>query len=407
MKILQINKYFYKKGGADTVFLNTIDLLSKNGHEVVPFSLLNTKNLETPYSHYFVDYPELSATGTFTKIKKAPGFFYNKAAAAKLEELIEREKPDIAHIHLMFNSLSISILPILKKYNIPTVMSVHDYRLICPAYTFKNGHGEVCEKCKTRNFFHCILSRCSNNNLMNSLMLSLDMYFRECFYPPVELIDKFIFVSKFAMNKHISINPKYKDKSTFLYNFTPSVNTQKKGKGEYMLFFGRISQEKGIQTLLSAIKKTPSITLKLAGMGPLEKQLKSECPKNAEFIGYKSGKVLQDLIMNASFVIVPSEWYENNPMTIIESFTIGTPVIGTNIGGIPELIDPGKTGYICETNSVDSLSFAISKANNLSDQEYLEMCNNCKDFALNNFSENSHYKRLIDIYKQTLKEAKS
>ena len=399
MKILQINKYFYKKGGAATVFFNTIHLLEQHGHTVIPFSLRNSKNEPTPYASYFVNYPELSESSVLQKIKYLPAFIYNREAAWRLEKLIQQERPDIAHIHLMFNSLSVSILPVLRKYRIPVIMSVHDYRLVCPAYTFTDGQRNFCERCKDGHFYHCITHKCSNGNLINSIMLSLDSYFRANFYPPIEYIDRFIFVSQFSMRKHVEVEPRFAKKCTYLYNFTPDLPREyHPSKGDYLFFFGRISEEKGIYTLLEAIKRMPNIQLKLAGTGPLLEQLKTNCPPNAEFLGFKQGEELRELIHNASFVVVPSECYENNPMTIIESYMIGTPVIGSHLGGIPELIIEGDTGFTFDPKSVDQLCATIQKAFTISETDYLRMSENARQFAKDNFSEESHFQKLIKNY---------
>lgn len=403
MKILQINKYYYKKGGAETAFFNTIRLLEAHGHTVIPFCLENKKNQVTPYSSYFVNYPELSEASFWNKVKNFSSFLYNKEAAEKLEKLIQENRPDIAHIHLMFNSLSISILPILKKYNIPIVMSVHDYRLVCPAYTFTDGKGHFCERCNKGNYYNCVLHNCSKSSIVNSFMLALESYYRNKYYPPIEYIDRFFFVGKFSMNKHIQIDQRYKEKGTFLYNFTPTVEQSKPQKGNYIFFFGRISNEKGIVTLLNALKQIPTIKLKLAGTGPLLESLKSICPPNAEFVGFKQGTELHTLIREASFIIVPSECYENNPMTIIESYMNGKPVIGSNLGGIPELISEGKTGYVFTPKSPDDLASVILKAYSLSEQEYWEMSINARRFAIENFSEEQHYHRLMENYQLAIK----
>ena len=406
MKILQINKYFFKKGGAETVFFNTIQLLERHGHTVIPFSLKNKKNEPSPYESYFVDYPELSESSLPKKIKNLPAFIYNKEAARKLEKLIQKEKPDVAHIHLMFNSMSVSILPVLKKYNIPIIMSVHDYRLVCPAYTFTDGKRNFCERCKTGNYYNCITHKCSKGSLINSFMLSMDSYFRSKFYSPIDYINRFIFVSKFSMNKHIQVEKRFKDRCTYLYNFTPKVKDYSSTKGDYIFFFGRISEEKGILTLLNAIKQVPDIKLKLAGTGPLLEQLKSQCPPNAEFLGFKQGEELRELIHNASFVVVSSECYENNPMTIIESYMIGTPVIGSDLGGIPELIIENKTGYTFKPKSPDDLKETITKACSISEEEYARMSDEAKKFAMDNFSEESHYQKLIKNYQLIIDQNK-
>lgn len=402
MKILQINKYFYKKGGAETVFFNTIKLLERNGHTVIPFCLKNEKNESSPYESYFVNYPELSETSFFTKLRYTPSFIYNQEAAKKLEKLIIKEKPDIAHIHLLFNSLSVSILPILKKYNIPIVMSVHDYRLVCPAYTFKDGKGSFCEKCATKHYYNCILNKCSKGNFFNSLMLMLDSYFRDKFISPINYIDFFIFVSRFSRDKHIQIEPCFNNKSTYLYNFTPSVENIQKEKGKYILYFGRISEEKGIITLIKAIKDSPSIQLKIIGTGPLLEELRQCNVTNIEFLGFKKGEQLINYIRNALYTIVPSECYENNPMTIIESYTLGTPVIASNIGGIPELIQENKTGFLFKTKSSEDLLNQIKKGLLVSEEQYNNMSELSKTYALQNFSEKAHYNKLIYIYKQLL-----
>lgn len=306
----------------------------------------------------------------------------------------------------MFNSMSVSILPVLKKYNIPIIMSVHDYRLVCPAYTFTDGKRNFCERCKTGNYYNCITHKCSKGSLINSFMLSMDSYFRSKFYSPIDYINRFIFVSKFSMNKHIQVENRFKDKCTYLYNFTPKVEDYSSTKGDYIFFFGRISEEKGILTLLNAIKQVPDIKLKLAGTGPLLEQLKPQCPPNAEFLGFKQGEELRELIHNASFVVVSSECYENNPMTIIESYMIGTPVIGSDLGGIPELIIENKTGYTFKPKSSDDLKETITKACSISEEEYARMSDEAKKFAMDNFSEESHYQRLIKNYQLIIDQNK-
>ena len=401
MKILQINKYYFRKGGAETVFFNTMRLLEKHGHTVIPFSLKNEKNEPSPYEDYFVDYPELSESSVCQKIKNLTSFVYNREAAHKLELLIQKERPDVAHIHLMFNSMSVSILPVLRKYGIPVIMSVHDYRLVCPAYTFTDGKGRICERCRSGRYYNCLLHRCSKGNFFNSLMLGVDSYFRSWFYPPVEYIDRFLFVSKFAMDKHIHIDSRYGNKCTYLYNFTPTVDCDVV-KGDYLLFFGRLSEEKGVSTLLEAMKRLPHIKLKIAGTGPMLQQLKAAAPANAEFVGFKKGEELRDLVHKASFVVVPSEWYENNPLSVIESCMIGTPVIGSDMGGIPEIIKVGETGFVFPVSDVHALAATIGDAMEMSDVKYFEMSRKARIFAERHFSAEEYYKSLINNYTEVI-----
>lgn len=403
MKVLQINKYFYQKGGAETVFLNTISLLQKNGHTVIPFSLKNKKNLQSNYEKYFVDYPELSDSGILKKIINASSFIYNIEAANKLEALIKAEKPDIAHIHLMFNSFSVSILPVLKKHNIPVVMSLHDHRLICPAYAFIDGKGNLCERClKNKQYWHCITNKCSKGNLINSIMLTLDSYVRKYIINPLEYIDNFIFVGEFARDKHIKACDDFKKKSVVLHNFTTIQREEPSKKEEFFLYFGRISEEKGISILIDAIAGIPDINLKIIGKGPLLDTLKRTSHPNIEFLGYKTGEELFNYIRRAKFIIVPSICYENNTMVIPESYTLGTPAIASNIGGIPEFVQDGVNGFLVEPRSTIHLKETIFKAKKLSDEAYLLMCKNANSFAQEHFTTESYYKKLISIYKETI-----
>ena len=407
MKVLQIDKYYYLKGGAETVFFNTMDLLEEHGHKVIPFCLKSKKNKPSEYADNFVDFPELSESSFLTRLMRVPSFFYNTESAKKIEILIKKEKPDIAHIHLLFNGISVSILPVLKKYNVPIVMTVHDYRLICPAYTFRKGNGEICERClHKKNYGQCLKYRCSKGSLINSALLALDMYFRKTFCDPLDYIDNFIFVSKFAQAKHIEADSKYAEKSTFLYNFTPEKQVDLLNKQDYFLYLGRISEEKGIPTLLEAMAKLPHIHLKIAGTGPLLQQFEDRNMTNVEFLGFKEGKVLAKLIREARFVVVPSEWYENNPLSVIEPMMSGTPVIGSQIGGIPELIQEGITGYLFHNGDVEGLSMKIDKAFRLDAAQYIEMCKATRKYAKANFSEDSYYDKLELIYKQTIEVGK-
>ena len=403
MKILEIDKYYYLKGGAETVFFNTMQLLRDNGNEVIPFCLANSKNQASVYSSYFVNFPELSESSLFTRIKYLPSFFYNKESARKLEQLIVREKPDIAHIHLLFNGISVSILPVLKKYRIPVVMTVHDYRLICPAYTFTDGKQCLCEKCLvTKNYWQCAVNKCSNGTFVNSLLLTLEMYYRRWSYEPINYIDKFIFVSKFSWKKHIQANLDYQKKGVHLYNFTMDKHCDCKKMKDYFLYFGRISEEKGIQTLINAAKMMPSVPFKVAGTGPLLPYFKGQNISNVSFVGFKRGKDLEDLIAGAKFVVVPSEWYENNPLSIIESMMTKTPVIGSCIGGIPELISHKVSGFLFEPKNCTALKNILSQAMELNDQEYEQMCQNAYEFAQNNFSRNAYFDKLMSIYQEVV-----
>jgi len=413
MKILQINNYHYLKGGSEKVYFETSELLKRKRHEVIYFSVKEEETFETPYSKYFVEPIQYKDVSFFTKLKNVTKFIYSKESKQKLEKLIIEEKPDIAHLHIFYGRLTSSILPVLKKYNIPTVMTVHEYRMLCPVYVMLDSKGKICEKCTNGNYFHCIINKCNKGDIFNSTVSALDCFIRDKFFPYEEYIDKFIMVSKFIMNKHLEYKPQLKNKVVQIYNFVNTNFNEKELKishQNYYLYFGRLSREKGVLTLLETWKNFPNLKLKIVGTGELEKEVKTFVSNNkmdnVKILGYKTGEELENLVKNAKFVIVPSEWYENNPMNIIESFSYGKPVIGAKIGGIPELVLDNKTGFLFESKNVKSLVESINKAENLTDSEYLNLSKNAYEFAKENFNSEIYYKNLISVYKEVLSERK-
>jgi len=294
-------------------------------------------------------------------------------------------------------------LDAFKENNIPIVHTVHDYRLICPAYLFFNGENEICEKCRNNMYYQCIVNKCSENSLSQSTILALDAYVRKWVKNPYKYIDSLIFVSNFALRKHLEFGLSQKIDSNVLYNFIPELSECKPNnkKGKYYLYFGRLSREKGIMTLLEAAKKT-NINLKILGTGPLQQIITSQKSNNIEILGYKKGNELIEIIKNASFIIVPSEWYENNPMSVIESYAYGKPVIGADIGGIPEIVEHNKTGYLFESGNIDALAEQIEIADNLSDKEYEVMSKNARQFADIHFNPENYIIELIKIYNKII-----
>lgn len=409
MKILLIDVYNFNKGGAETVCFNTGKLLEEHGYDVVYFTLKWKDNSPSSYSKYFPESKE-TRDGPFRQIKNLVNYFYHFEAAKKIEQLIQDEKPDLAHIHLMWGQITPSIFPVLKKYHIPIVFTVHDYRIVCPAYTFRDGKGRICEACQGRYFYKCFTHTCCKGSKLMSAVMAAEQYFRNTFFSPAKYIDGFIYVSNFAKKIQEKYMPKLKDTPNItLYNFSTAIVSKQKTipTDKYFLFFGRLSYEKGVMALLKAFKNLPECRLKVVGTGPKENELKAFAKENAmrnvEFLGYKIGRELTDLVSNAYFVIVPSEWYENNPMTIIEAYSVGTPVIGASIGGIPEIVLDGNTGFKFESGNVDDMRTVIEKADSISANEYAKISANTIKFANDNLSKENYWNKLIGFYGRFVK----
>ena len=379
MKTLLIDVYNFNKGGAETVCFNTGKLLEEHGHEVVYFTLKWKDNRPSPQSKYFPESKE-TRRGPLKQVKKA-------------------------HIHLMWGQITPSIFPVFKKYSIPVLFTVHDYRIVCPAYTFRDGNGKICEACKGRFFYKCFTHTCCKGSKLMSAVMAAEQYFRNAFFNPAKYIDGFIYVSNFARNIQEKYMPSLKSKPNItLYNFSTSIVSEPKTMptDKYFLFFGRLSYEKGVMTLLKAFKELPQCSLKVVGTGPKEEELKAFARdngmKNVTFLGYKTGKELTDLVSNAYFVIVPSEWYENNPMTIIEAYSVGTPVIGARIGGIPEIVVDGQTGFQFESGNVAALRNTVLKADAIDGKTYTEFGQGTINFANENLSKDSYWRKLVVFY---------
>jgi glycosyltransferase involved in cell wall biosynthesis len=406
MKILQINNYHYIRGGSDRVYFETAKLLEKHGHEVLFFSIKDQESEKHYCDKYFVKPFDYQNVGTITKLQMTAKFIFNSEAREKLELLIQNEKPDIAHLHIFYGYLTSSILPILKKHNIPMVMSVHEYKMLCPVSIMRDLRGEICQKCADGNYLYCIAGKCNKNNLAFSLVSAMECFIRDRFFAYEEHIDRFIMVSQFILDKHVQYRPSIAPKSRQIYNFIDLGNAPVFMHENYYLYFGRLSREKGVMTLLRAWRNFPDIRLKIVGTGDIEKDAKQYIEEhqmsNVELVGFLSGDRLFDVVKRAKFIIVPSEWYENNPMNVIESFALGKPVIGARIGGIPELIQEDFNGYLFESGDADDLTNTVKKAESVSDDAYVRLGKNARVFAEENFNETKHYDELIKVYEELL-----
>ncbi|MDE6831520.1 MAG: glycosyltransferase family 4 protein [Muribaculaceae bacterium] len=408
MKILSIDVYHYLRGGAETVFLNTSQLLEEHGHSVSRFALKWDENMPSPYSRYF---PESKDTrkGPFRALKNIVTYFYHFEAARKLDRLLRDERPDLAHVHLIWGQLTPSILRVLRRHKVPVVLTAHDYRIVCPAYAFRNGRGEICEKCHGTNFWHCIGGNCCRGNKPLSAMMAAEQYFRNTFFHPAKMLDGIIYVSDFCRNKHEQYMPRLRELPAMrLYNMAMNILPEPAPRAAepFYLFLGRLSQEKGIETIIAAFSRMPYLRVKIAGRGPLEAELKKKAESlglaNVEFLGFKSGAELQQLTAEAKALILPSRCYENNPMTVIEAYSAGTPAIGAEIGGIPEIVVDGMTGFRFESGDPDSLVEALNKMETLDPEEYGRMQHAALDFARENFSLDQYYQRLIGFYQRVI-----
>ncbi len=408
MKILLINKFLYPKGGDAVSTLETGRLLSKKGHEVTFWGMEHPKNQNFAYKEYFISYVDYNKPlSLFKQLRSSLKILYSLEAKSKINNLLENWKPDIVHLNNFAHQISPSVLDVLKKYKIPTVITMHDYKLVCPTYSMLLD-GKPCERCKNGKYYYCFINKCAKNSKVKSFVNTLEMYLHHKVLKIYNKIDIFISPSKFLMNKVREMG--FIKKIVYLPNFVdlekykPSYDF----KNRTIIYFGRLSKEKGIDTFISAVKNL-NVVLKIVGSGLYEDKLKNrvkvENISNVYFLGYKEERELIDIVRKSSFVVIPSECYENNPMSVLESFVIGKPVVGARIGGIPELVIDGKTGVTFESGNAQDLR---EKINYLlaNPKIVVEMGRNAREFVEKNFSSEKHYKKLMRIYRTAIEKHK-
>ncbi len=401
LNILLVNKFLYPKGGSETYLFNIGEYLKKQGHNVDYFGLRHKNNL---VGNCIDEYVSDIDTKNYT-LKRFIGplrLIYSFEAKRKIRKVIKATKPDIVHINNYNFQLTPSILYEMKKYNIPIVMTLHDFQLVCPNHMLYMEHeNRICEECKDRNYQNCIKNKCIHNSKLKSILGAIEgfTYYKLGTYK--KLIDYFIAPSRFLKDKMIEFGED-SNKIKVISNFSSGCgdfNTTV--KNEYVLYFGRISIQKGIKTLIEACKRLPNIKFILAGSGELEDELRKV--ENIQFVGFKSGAELNKLIQGALFSLCTSECYDNCPMSVIESQIQGTPVIGAAIGGIPELIADGFDGLLYEAGNVQDL---VQKIRYLYENKDIlrEFSVRCREKVKELNSIENYYLELMGIYSLVLKK---
>lgn len=408
MRVLLINNFHYLRGGSDRIYFETARILKANGHEVGFFSSQSPENEATDFSLFFVTNKELNQQQSFLKkVSSAKEFIYNREAVNKLEKLLKEFKPDIVHLHIFQSRLSSAIVKTIKKAGVPSVMTVHEYKILCPVYICLNSKGEICEKCAGGNYLAGVKLKCTQNSYVASAINAIESKVRDQFFNYQNHIDAFVYPSQFIMDKHIQYKGVLKNKSEVIHNFIDLKKfSPSQEKENYYLYYGRLSREKGVPTLVKVWKNFPALKLKIVGSGPEEDLIRKLINElnlsNIELLGAKYGNELTEIIQKATFTIVPSEWYETFGLTIIESYACGTPVIAAAIGGITELVQENKTGFLFESRNETKLHEIIQKTTTLGTENYKYLSISCVELANTDFTEKKYYESLLKVYSTLL-----
>ncbi len=400
MKILLANKFFHLKGGSERVLFQERQALLDQGHEVVDFSMRHPDNLASPHASHFLEPIDYHAPASpARRLALMAAFISSPEALRRLKSLVLATRPDIAHLHNIYHQITPAIIPLLRGLGVKVVLTLHDGKVVCPSYIMLRD-GKPCTRCGGTDFRHAFLGRCGGG-LAKSLLLSAEACWHG-FRGSYARVDAIVSPSRFLADL-AEKRPDLAGKVTVIPNGvdTDALSPCFEDDG-YALYLGRLSAEKGIRTLLLAHAALPGqVRLKIAGAGPVMDELRAEFPL-AEFLGHQSGEELVRLVQRASFVVAPSEWYENCPMSVLEAMALGKPVIGAAIGGIPELVDHGRTGLLFPAGDAQALGAAMQRLwaeTGLRDK----MGRAARQRAEDGYSARLHCQRLLELFEGLLR----
>lgn len=405
MKILLVNKFHWYKGGSEKYYFELGQLLKEHGHKVAYFSMKNDKNIKTGDKEYFVDKIDLNASSKL----KALDVIYSKANYKKMIEAIKDFKPDVIHVNNFQRQLSASIIKASNDQKIPVVFTAHDVQAMCPAITMMDNDKNVCELCMHGKYLYCLKKSCNKGSKAKSLIGALEGYY----YRKKNIYNKkiayIITPSEFYRTKFLEDGMDDKHIEA-IHNFI-SINDYNVETeiGDYALYFGRLSKEKGINNLIKAFVRCNEGNLYIAGEGPEKESIElfikdNKLTKRVKLLGFLNKDEMTEITRKARFVVVPSIWYENCPYTVMETLAIGKPVIGANIGGIPELVINNVNGFTYKYDDVNELS---DKMNILFKEDMLvkRFSEKAKELS-KQYDKDMYYKKIFKIYKDVIKNVK-
>lgn len=364
MKILMINKFLHPNGGSETYIFKLGEQLKAMGHEVQYFGMEHEGRIVGNRVNAYTSDMDFHGGSKLSKLLYPIKTIYSHEARKQIRRVLDDFQPDVCHLNNFNYQLTPSVILEIRKWEKSSgrkckiVYTAHDAQLVCPNHMMKNPNsGELCCRCLGGHFMNCTKGRCIHGSLAKSAVGTLEATFWK-WKGVYKQIDRIICCSHFMKTK-LDTNPVLAEKTVVLHNFVDPVAQKSVQKEDYVLYFGRFSEEKGIETLVKVAKELPEIPFIFAGTGPLENLL--ENIPNIKNVGFQTGEALEMLIRKARFTVYPSEWYENCPFSVMESQMYGTPVLGADIGGIPELIRPGETGALFESGNAAALKEEIQK----------------------------------------------
>lgn len=399
MKVLMVNKFLHPNGGSETYIFKLGEQLKREGHEVQYFGMEHEgRCVGNDLELYTADMD--FHTGKLQKLLYPFKIIYSTEARKKMKAVLETFEPDVVHVNNFNFQLTPSVLLAVEEYRkkrnktVKLVYTAHDSQLVCPNHLMQNPvTGQRCQECLGKNSFSCVKNRCIHGSGAKSILAYAEheLYKRLHVY---RLFDIIICPSNF-MKRVLDTDSVLKEKTRIIRNFVDADVKKQMEKEDYILYFGRLSKEKGIDTLLEVCRELKEIPFVFAGSGPMEEQV-NQC-HNIRNMGFLNGKELYEVIAKARFTVFPSECFENCPFTVMESQLCGTPVIASNLGGIPELIKENITGQLFECGNARELKDKIETLWNdrAKQNEWAENCRKAEFDSLLLYTN-----KIISLYKE-------
>jgi len=399
-RLLSVNSYHYHRGGADNVYFQHAALMEGLGWRNAFFAMHHPRNLPSEWSSHFVEEIQFGhAYSLGQKVAKAAKVVYSFEAQRKLRALLASFRPDVAHLHNIYHHLSPSILPVLRKAGVPTVMTAHDLKIACPSNKMFNHQG-ICEQCKGGRYHNVVVNRCVQDSVAASAIVAAEAVVHGVLGTYARNVDRIVVPSHFFLEKFVEWGwPR--DAFTYVPNWLDAATIEPRfDAGDYFLFLGRLVRGKGVETLVRAANASGA-RVAIAGDGPLMDGLRTMLdggPGNVRLLGFQQGEALAGLIAGARAIVVPSEFYENAPLSVLESYAAGKPVIGSRIGGIPELVDEERTGWLFEAGDADALTALLRRVQSMPDAAVSAMGREARRRVERDFNRQGYVDAMLGVY---------
>jgi glycosyltransferase involved in cell wall biosynthesis len=413
MIVLQINKFFWLKGGAERYFFSVSEGLESLGHRVLHFSMEHPANRPSPYAKYFVSRKDYeSPAGVVRTMRQAASFIRSREAASRIRRLIRDHRPDVAHLHNTYHQLTPSIIAALDGAGVPMVLTLHDYKLVCPNHNHFAG-GAYCYRCRGGRYYQAAAARCSEGSFARSALLSVEAYWQR-WTGVYARVGRFIAPSRFMRDRiaaaagEVGIDA---GRVVYLPNFSPPAEGQTDLSDaersvydglppSYVLYFGRLGVEKGLGTLLDAAAALPAVPFVVCGDGPergaLEQAAGERALDNVTFIGYANKPLLERVVERATVSVLPALSPENAPFTVIEAAAAGVPQVVSDMGGLPEMAEI-VNGSVFKHGDAADLAAKIERLWSDPAGAKARAASGCSA-AMEHFDRDRHIRSLLEIY---------